>query len=37
MLIALSLLAVYGGWLTVKAAVASLQSLPRTNEDWIHY
>jgi hypothetical protein len=37
MLIVLSLLAVYGGWLAVKAAIASLENLPRTNEDWIHY
>lgn len=37
MLVVLSLLALYGGWRAVRAALNSLRSLPRSNDDWIFY
>lgn len=30
-------LAAYGGWRVVRAALESLRSLPRTNDDMIFY
>ncbi len=37
MLILLALAAAYGGYRALKAALASLRSLPRSNDDWIDY
>ncbi len=37
MLIFISGIAVFLAWRAVRAAVASLRALPRSNEDWIWY
>ena len=37
MLIVLGLLALYGVYRTVRAAIESLRSLPRSNDEWIWY
>jgi hypothetical protein len=37
MLFILAALAVFAGAHAVRAALASLRSLPRSNEDWIWY
>ena len=37
MLIILALALVWGGSRVVRAALASLRNLPRSNEDWIYY
>ena len=37
MLIILGLATAWGGWRITRAALASLRSLPRSNEDWIYY
>ncbi len=37
MLVVLSLWVLYGGWRAVRAALNSLRSLPRSNDDWIDY
>ena len=31
------LVAAYGGWRTIRAALATLQSLPRSNEDMVFF
>ena len=37
MLVLFALAAAYGGYLAVRAALASLRGLPRSNEDMIFY
>ncbi len=37
MLIILGIAAAWGGWRIAQAARASLRSLPRSNDDWIHF
>jgi|APEBP8051073302_1049394.scaffolds.fasta_scaffold01050_2 hypothetical protein len=37
MLIILGIAAAWGGWRMAQAALASLRSLPRSNDDWIFF
>lgn len=37
MLVLLTLVAAYGGWRAVRAALASLRALPRCNEDMVFF
>jgi len=37
MFILFTLVAAYGGWRAIHAALATLQSLPRSNEDMVFF